>query len=148
MDYKQNIIDSLSADNWDEIIKTAKEAKVKTAEEGIFDIKKGFINYFRCRNSYEYEDIAEELGKYNCQCFFDFIDDDDEATLDSNKFIILFAVEENVFLHFDEPIIFFDIKHRLDTFYVENKTEKFKFKKISDLKAYLRDKQINSILDD
>jgi hypothetical protein len=148
MDYKQNIIDSLSADNWDEIIKTAKEAKVKTAEEGIFGIKKGFINYFRCRNSYEYEDIAKELEKYNCQCFFDIMDDDDEATLDSNKFIILFAVEENVFLHFDEPIIFFDIKHRLDTFYVENKTEKFKFKKISDLKAYLRDKQINSILDD
>ena len=157
MDNKQKIIDLLSTDDWDGIMKIVEEEKakrkkqnLKVAEEGILGIKKGFVNWFLYSgSSYRYSSLREEFKNFNCQESYGEL-------LHGDKFSITFAqtfVQNNTTLknHRDrnEKAIYFYIKKIGKKYYVENSDgEKFKFEKLSELKANLRDKRIDSILND
>lgn len=147
---KQKIIDLLSTDDWDEIIKIAEEEKVKRkkknlkiAEEGIFGIKKGFVNWFLYSgSSHRYSSLRDEFKNFNCQESYGEL-------LDSDKFSIRFGQNNTTVNADNEKAIYFYLKKIGKKYYVENSDgEKFKFEKLSELKANLRDKRIDSIFKD
>lgn len=152
-DNKKKIIDLLSVDDWDGIMKIVEEEKaqrkkqnLKVAEEGILGIKKGFVNWFLYSgSSHRYSSLREEFKNFNCQESYGEL-------LHGDKFSITFAQYNTTATSnkaSNEKAIYFYLKKIGKKYYVENSDgEKFKFGKLSELKANFRDKRIDSIFKD
>lgn len=163
MNYKQLIIDAANAENWDEVLKIGRDAKLNSSEDSIFGIKKGYINFFKC--GYDIDEIKNGLKNYGYKCYDWNIGNEVNSEFINQNYVVLFSTNDKTPISLMREgylVTFFEAKVRdytkwnYDTgiregkkyYYVNNDTEKYRFEKFSDLKGTLRDQQIDSILDD
>ena len=160
MNYKQLIIDAANAENWDEVLKICRDAKLNSSEDSIFGIKKGYVNFFRC--GYDVDEVKQGLKDYGYKCYDCRLGFEVNLEFINQNYVVLFCGDEKAsigLMREGYPLAFFEIKSReygkytykkqhKKYYYVNSDTQKFRFEKFSDLKGTLREQQIDSILDD
>ena len=64
MNYTELIVKAAEEKDWDKVIQFGNEAKLNSAEQSLFGIKRGFLNFFRItsRDNGGIKEYLKELG--------------------------------------------------------------------------------------
>ena len=156
MNYTELIVKAAEEKDWDKVIQFGNEAKLNSAEQSLFGIKRGFLNFFRItsRDNGGIKEYLKELGykvydneyppleeiKDEYFCYFTNVHSD-AGKLMKKGFILQF-------FDFNSRRYSRRNKEKKTCYYVKSSTNKWRFESVEQLKALLRDKRIDSILED